>query len=144
MADNDQSVGEAAFRANKRRKMFRKRKDTDAADDEATQDAPSTTDRARDSIDVGSQSPQPNLLTQRRPAVRKFGIGFTSSSRPQTQELEDNNEERAVIPMHPSREQNLVQTDRFIKPTGKVAVVDDRHMYGNPVSRTHMETVLTA
>ena len=35
----------------------------------------------------------------------------------------------AVVHMHPSREQQVAQTDRFIKPTGKVTVADDKHMY---------------
>ena len=130
MADHAQSPSEPSFRATKRRKIFRKRTDAEAAEHETTQDAPSATDGITNTLPK-SQSPQSNLLAQRRPVARKYGIGFTSSSRAQPQDLEEN-EERAVIPIHPSREQNLVQTDRFIKPTGKVAVVDDRHMYGDP------------
>ena len=68
----------------------------------------------------------------RRPIARKYGIAFTSSAKPSQDELDSTNEERAMVPMHPDREeavQEAVQGKRFVKPTGKAIVMDDKHMY---------------
>ncbi|KAK5131562.1 hypothetical protein LTR08_000817 [Meristemomyces frigidus] len=128
MTDSEAPATEPLFRANKRRKVFRRRDDGDTASD-----APTVRQGA-----VGAGADQEEAVgprhIQRKPVVRKRGIGFTSTGRSQTQpapqELEEN-EETAMMLVHPSREQNVLSTvssERFMKPTGKAAVVDDKHM----------------
>lgn len=125
MDDQAESAG-PLFRANKRRKVFRKR-DEEATEDDATNDR-SGTDTSNAGIANAPASPESALHIQRKSATRKHGIAFNSASKPQAQEVE-HGEGMALMPVHPSREQNVVSTDRFVKPTGKAAVVDDRHMY---------------
>ncbi|KAK0363985.1 hypothetical protein LTR02_003753 [Friedmanniomyces endolithicus] len=126
MADERDSTAEPLFRANKRRKVFRKRDggkdyDGDEIGTAPAEDVPASTNEERDES-AGMVVPR-----ARRPAVRKHGIAFTSTGPATKQQLVDS-EEMATIPAHPDREQKEVPGDRFVKPTGKAAVVDDRHM----------------
>ncbi|KAK0253166.1 hypothetical protein LTR01_005639 [Friedmanniomyces endolithicus] len=126
MADVGDSTTEPLFRANKRRKVFRKRADSndndgDEVDSAPPQEAPASTN------DEHGESVGMIVPRARRPVARKQGIAFTSTGHTTQQEPVDD-EEMAMISVHPDREQNVVPGDRFVKPTGKAAVVDDRHM----------------
>lgn len=141
MADHDESVAEPLFRASKRRKIFRKRTDPDSIHDKDQQDRSETNARPaeNDHGDGWSEQGQRALLAQRKSVTRKYGIGFSSIGRPQAQaqEQQPENEERAIIPMHPDRQQKIEQVNRFVKPTGKVEVVDDKHMYVAQCRQVH-------
>ncbi|KAK0836074.1 hypothetical protein LTR73_000575 [Friedmanniomyces endolithicus] len=126
MADVGDSTTEPLFRANKRRKVFRKRADSndndgDEVDSAPPQEAPASTN------DEHGESVGMIVPRARRPVARKQGIAFTSTGHTTQQEPVDD-EEMAMISVHPDREQNVVPGDRFVKPTGKAAVVDDRHI----------------
>lgn len=124
MSEHDETATGPMFRPNKRRKVFRKRVDVD---DEAVPDDATSTETVV--TQPGSPGPAESTLQfQRRQPPRKHGVVFTSVEKSQKQELEPEGE-MALTRMHPSREQIIDQSDRFVKPTGKVAVVDDKHMY---------------
>ncbi|KAK5684173.1 hypothetical protein LTS10_004037 [Elasticomyces elasticus] len=120
MADEAESTGEPLFRATKRRKIFRKRNDDDDVDATTTEASAAT------SINSIPYDAEPAIARLRRPVGKKHGITFSSSTAPK-QELEPS-EDTAMVLVQPDHEQGMVQVDRFVKPTGKAAVVDDRHM----------------
>ncbi|GAB7324534.1 hypothetical protein MBLNU13_g08440t1 [Cladosporium sp. NU13] len=117
------------FRANKRRKVFRKRAGSDANDDEpniATSSRPDqapSADSASVMKDEEEASSRPDIARVRKP--KKHGIAFSSldrsSSRPQ-----NDNEETAVVISEPQIAEQ--QNGRFTKQTGKTIVEDDKHM----------------
>ncbi|KAK4556070.1 hypothetical protein LTR86_006766 [Recurvomyces mirabilis] len=110
---------EPIFRANKRRKVFRRR----AEDDENLESTP--TEVIGDGEHEGLREPAQRM---QKPLAKKHGIAFTSQSRPQPIDMETN-DQTAVVAIHSSREANLIPgSDRFIKPTGKTEVTDDKHM----------------
>ena len=110
------------FRANKRRKVFRKRKD-DGEEAKEQSDSEAVQQSNGEDHEVNQR-----LRALRKPAARKHGIGFTSSNAPRSEE-HDENEDREMMPMHPERQQHIAQADRFVKPTGRIAVGEDKHMY---------------
>ncbi|KAK5169001.1 uncharacterized protein LTR77_006310 [Saxophila tyrrhenica] len=122
----DEVSGEPLFRANKRRKVFRKRADPQddsegAANDEAA------------AVTISNQTPEVEepstgaIRSQRRPINRKHGIGFTST-KGRNGSRKDGNEEMAVVLANAPEAQDVPGSDRFVKPTGKVAVAEDKHM----------------
>ena len=138
MADQDGPLVEPLFRAHKRRKILRRRDDA-----ETDSDAPLVQQRhIGANHEEGDTSVRP---TQRKHVVRKHGIAYTSTGRSQSQQQQaqelQRNDEMAVMSVHASREQNVlptVSTERFVKPTGKAAVVDDKHMYVGKMKATMM------
>ncbi|KAK4545088.1 hypothetical protein LTR36_003639 [Oleoguttula mirabilis] len=118
---------EPVFRANKRRKTFRRR-DDEADEEHATNEHSAQKDILATAGDTNLPSlPISAVQVNQRPAARKYGIAFNSTNRPQAQE-QGRSEEMAIIPVLPSRDQDVAPIERFVKPTGKAAVVDDRHM----------------
>ncbi|KAK1059034.1 hypothetical protein LTR74_012923 [Friedmanniomyces endolithicus] len=126
MAEAGDSTAESLFRANKRRKVFRKRDGGKDYDGDEVGTAPPE-DAPASMTDGHDESAETVVPRARRPPGRRQGIAFTSTGPAAKQELADS-EEMAMIPVHPDREQTVVPGDRFVKPTGKAAVVDDRHM----------------
>ena len=129
MVDQDMAAVEPMFRANKRRKVYRRRDDGDTESN-----VPSVQQGVTGAGNDGDEDGSVRQMHKKH-VVRKHGIAFTSTSRsqtqPQTPELELN-EATAMMVVPPSREGNVlstVSTERFMKPTGKAAVVDDKHMY---------------
>jgi len=125
MAGEGDHVAEALFKPSKRRKVFRRRADS--------QEAAPTVDTTVSSIDPADKdedrpSPSAPVRPQKTVLNRKHGITFSSTRNAQRQGDEEN-EEKALVHLHPSREQNMTQSDRFVKPMGKVALADDKHMY---------------
>lgn len=113
---------EPVFRANKRRKVFRRRNES-VEKDEA--DAP-----GRPHEDEESGAERQSIPTIRKPVGKAKGVIFTSSTAMKQQEQEQNGDgEPAIVPMHPDRQQQMDRTNRFVRPTGKVTVTDDKHMY---------------
>jgi len=133
MADEVTSSVEPVFRATKRRKIFRKR-----TDDEHEVDSPEAGSLGKNAPVGADDEESGHASTSRvtRPVARRNnGVAFRSGNIPKP-EVDTPNEEMALIPMHPDREQKIAQVDRFVKPTGKVAAVaDDKHMFVLPTMR---------
>lgn len=122
------------FRASKRRRVVRRKGSaSDHLEGESrdrTQESPAATlqdekisdgDIPREEVASFTQS---NLTRARR--LKKQGIAFNaSSSRPR-----DDNDEKSMV-LAEARVPELVQqsNERFVKPTGKAVVTDDKHMY---------------
>lgn len=127
MADTD-VANEPVFRANKRRKVFRKRRESEenaqAEIAEASEGNASAANRAAEEADDGEGS-APRL--HRRAGVRKTGIGFSSTDARRTTHQQDTSE-TALVPINQDVAQE-VQIDRFTKPVGREVVTEDRYMY---------------
>lgn len=130
MADMD-ATSEPVFRANKRRKVFRKRADSEAEDEGRNKSAETGnepdeawskgTDDTED-LDEGSA-----LRLQKRPGTRKLGIGFSSTEGRKTA-LQEDNAETALVPISQDAAPD-VQIDRFVRPMGREMVTEDKNMY---------------
>ncbi|KAI6905761.1 hypothetical protein KC318_g2729 [Hortaea werneckii] len=114
-------MAEPLFRANKRRKVFRKRRD-DGEEEREQSDAEAVQQSNGEDHEANQR-----LRALRKPTARKHGIGFTSNNASKVEE-HDENEDREMMPMHPERQQHMAQADRFVKPTGRIAVGEDKHM----------------
>jgi hypothetical protein len=131
---------EEPFRINKRRKVFRKRLDED-------EDMPDARISPALSANPPSNMEEPTILAsdlnlvRRRPIVKKHGIAFTAGG---TQSL-DRNDEQAMILVPQSLDELRAANDRFVKPTGRVGVVEDKHLYvcSTPLESIDIEIPLT-
>ena len=120
--------GEPLFRANKRRKVFRKRVgsgERPAPPNQVPQSAEVPVAQGESEDEKHGASGLVRL--QRKGVAKKRGIGFTSSDAPRTGD--DEAEERALVVANQDGAQEVVRGDRFVKPTGKVAVAQNKHMY---------------
>ena len=120
--------GEPLFRASKRRKFFRKRtgsEERSASSNQVSQSAevPIAQGETEDEENGGSGV----VRLQRKGVAKKRGIGFTSSDAPRTEN--DEAEERALVVANQDGAQEATRGDRFVKPTGKVAIAENKHMY---------------
>ena len=124
MADSDAvTPPEVVFRANKRRKVIRKR-NVDDLDESAR---PESQEIAADQSEEESMN---RVSTVRRPVARKHGIGFSSAA---AQPAIESTAivETALVPFQKD-ENEASAHDRFTKPTGKAEVVEDKHLYDQP------------
>ncbi|CAK4032183.1 Hypothetical predicted protein [Lecanosticta acicola] len=111
---------ESLFKAHKRRKVTRRRN----VDEEWNEDS--------EGIQTNSaQGPEPShddgdevLQIVRRPVAKKHGVAFASSG-PTRKDADAG--ETALVPVQPGRVEEVITSDRFVKPTGKV-VVEDKHL----------------
>ena len=136
MADEDQAPAEPIFRANKRRKVFRKR--GDSTEDDNSENETGVTERTT-TQSVGSNYVDghiPSTITGPTTQVRrpkKHGIAFSSSG-PGPRQPRDELAETALSVAAPQTPEAVQQqNERFIKPTGKAVVTDDKHMYVVPL-----------
>jgi hypothetical protein len=118
---------EEPFRINKRRKVvFRKRFDED---EESASEVPSGMPTGVANIVTGDETPSALTsdlhLVRRRPNGKKHGIAFTASGM-QAQEV---NAEQAMVVAPQSEDAVTTANDRFVKPTGRVGVAEDKHLY---------------
>jgi hypothetical protein len=118
---------EEPFRINKRRKVvFRKRFDED--EDPAPVNYSGTPINVANGANDNAVSPALTSdlhLVRRRPIVRKHGIAFTATGT----QLQEENADLAMI-LAPQGEDALsTANDRFVKPTGRVGVAEDKHLY---------------
>lgn len=129
MADQSSDAPpDVVFRANKRRKMIRKRNLDDL--DEAARIEPQDT-----GVDVSEDNSKGLLSTVKRPVMRKHGIGFSTTGSQQQGPDATTVVETALVPTQ-NNEEEPSPHDRFTKPTEKAAVVvEDRHLYDQPFSR---------
>lgn len=127
------------FRANKRRKVFRKRGGSDTNTDQplvATSPRPDQAPWADEntSAKTGEEdttTSRPDIARVRKP--KKHGIAFSSSDRTSSRPHNDNEETALVISEPQVVEQQNV---RFTKQTGKTIVEDDKHMCVLPPPET--------
>jgi len=126
----DETVEGPTFRANKRRKVFRKRAESDANDDEPHVATSSLPDQARPadentSVITGEEdaTSRPDIARVRK--AKKHGIAFSSSDRTSSRPHNDN-EETALVVSEPQVVEQ--QNGRFTRQTGKTVVEDDKHM----------------
>ncbi|KAK3073099.1 hypothetical protein LTR53_005627 [Teratosphaeriaceae sp. CCFEE 6253] len=123
MDGTPEAAAEPLHRATKRRKVFRRR-----TDDDHSGDASEVADPAALSTSIDTTNGDgPAIPRSYKPSRRKHGIAFTSSAQ-SSRPIDEANEEIALVPLDPDGEQEVVQRGRFVKPTGKAAVVDDKHM----------------
>ena len=125
---DDEVPNEPLFRVNKRRKVLRKRAGSDASDNVA----PAVTEDSEASITKHSSDSEKGreagvVRSQKKGGVRKHGIGFTSGDG--TRIADAQNEGLAMVLANEDGGQKVVQIERFVKPTGRVAVADSQHMY---------------
>lgn len=134
MADPLAATADAAeplFRANKRRKVFRKRTEAEDEDDDVPA---SMTPPALESVSNGSASkiaePALGVLrVDKRATTNKRGIGFSSTQQRRQDDAEEDTEGRAVTLAPQTEVQDVSDIDRFVRPTGRVGVTEDKHMY---------------
>jgi hypothetical protein len=128
----EENANGPVFRATKRRKVFRKRADSNASGDEphvasTIQDPESTATTANGTNSTGEPHGEALSLSEttrvRRP--KKHGIAFSSSD-PNSSRPHNNNEETAMV-VSEGQPQD-VQNGRFARQTGRAVVVDDKHM----------------
>lgn len=124
------------FRANKRRKVFRKRAESDTNEDEphsATSPHPQQTlivdEGANKLADEDDVAPRLDAVRVRKP--KKHGIAFSSSDRSSSRPHNDNEGMAMVVAEPQAAEQ---QNGRFTRQTGKTVVEDDKHMCVSPPS----------
>jgi len=131
----DEAADGPTFRANKRRKVFRKRAESDANNDEphlattSTDEVPSTIQDASAIRGDDNEASRSDITRVRRP--KKYGIAFSSSDRSSSRLHNDNEETALVVSEHQPEEQ---QNGRFMRQTGKAIVEDDKHMCVLPPS----------
>lgn len=123
-----EASGEPLFRASKRRKILRKRTGSDASNHSPV----AVSNDAEALITKQSSDNDESIVTgvvrsQRKGGIRKHGIGFTSGDASRNAEVQ--NEGQALVLADEDEAQGGMQSDRFVKPTGRVAVADDKHMY---------------
>ena len=120
------------FRATKRRKVFRKRAESDASGDEphvaSTVQGPENAtpaDGKNSTSEIHGDSLSLSETTRvRRP--KKHGLAFSSSDQNSSRPHNNMNEETALAI---SEEQPQdVQNGRFARQTGRTVVADDKHM----------------
>lgn len=125
---DDPAMEEPPFRINKRRKVvFRKRFDEDEDPaSEAPLETPTGAANGVNGNEVPSTLNSDLHLVRRRPIGKKHGIAFTATT---TQLQEENADDLAMV-LAPQGEDTLATAnDRFVKPTGRVGVAEDKHLY---------------
>lgn len=133
MADTD-VASEPVFRSNKRRKVFRKRADSDHAEEGAlTGERAGEGPQELEAIDQAEEDEANVTRSQKRGGARKLGITFSSTGGGRTAQQQAT-EETALVPFTQDAEQEL-HNDRFVKPTGREVVTEDKHMYVEPISK---------
>jgi hypothetical protein len=124
------------FRANKRRKVFRKRAGSDANNDEPhvatslqVDQVPPTDEKTSAIKGEEDTTSRPDITRVRKP--KKHGIAFSSSDQTSSRPHNDN-EETALVVAEPQVVEQ--QNGRFTRQTGKTIVEDDKHMCVLPPS----------
>ena len=131
----DNTTDGPIFRANKRRKVFRKRAESNANDDEphvatSVQSAQVSSEQSASIVKSEEDATfQSDITRVRKP--KKHGIAFSSSDQLSSRPHNDN-EESALVVLEAQPEEQ--QNGRFMRPTGKAIVSDDKHMCVLPPS----------
>ncbi|KAI5199967.1 hypothetical protein E4T39_05963 [Aureobasidium subglaciale] len=119
------------FRASKRRKVFRKRRDDDEASDgdAATPDGAAKVADGSQEQEVEADTREASIATRhiRPTGSRKGGVGFSS-----TRTANESGTSSVFDTNAPPTPLNAVEhaQARFVAPTGHVASADDKHIHG--------------
>jgi hypothetical protein len=132
MADASTFSTTSMFRANKRRKVYRKRvgdDDEEGASNTATQSpSPVPEGQRASSFPRDTEDTETSLaaiLKRRKLAKgRKAGIEFTNSEQRGLQPSQSN----SLVPVEPEMTASELAASRFTKQTGQVAEAHDKHM----------------
>lgn len=120
--------GEVLFRpTHKRRKVLRKRLNSD---DEDTVPTPLSTHAIVETLETDSNEPAHRRATivqaRKKGAV---GRGITFSAADAQRRAAQEPKEQALVLASEHQEADAPQIERFVKPTGKAEVKEDKHMY---------------
>lgn len=135
MEDEQPAATNPVFRASKRRKVFRKKADDGEAgdlDNNLQDPGVSALTKSNQDDDAVADEQTTQARSSHSSAIRRprnHGINFSSSTAPASNAPERNDETSMVVA--PPREPQAMgaQNERFVRPTGKAVVMDDRHMY---------------
>nr|POE47921.1 vacuolar import and degradation protein 27 [Quercus suber] len=111
---HDAAVAEPVFKSAKRRKVLRKR--VSDAEDEAEDSTAVVNDNA------------PSLPSRRRPLTKNQGVTISSMHRTYATPLSNDHSGDMVVAPYTSDVTEQVQNERFMKPTGKAGMTEDKHM----------------
>lgn len=121
---------EPVFRANKRRKVYRKRADSEDENESGNKNAETAHEAGEltKAADYAEDFEEASALRlQRRSRAGKYGIGFSSAEARRATQPEDNME-AALVPVSQDAAPD-VQIDRFVRPMGREMVTEDKNMY---------------
>ncbi|KAK3680712.1 hypothetical protein LTR37_021101 [Vermiconidia calcicola] len=121
----DESPSEPFFRSNKKRKVIRRRADSEDGNEEGLSGIVKDASSTEQMLEDGNGAPAAVRL--QRKGIRKHGIGFNSTESRRTPPQEQSDETALVLANSEDAEQ-VAHSDRFVRPTGKVVVTDDKHM----------------
>lgn len=127
MADDEQA--QVLFRNSKRRKILRKPNQRDDPDDATyplTEEAGMAITKHEDEHEENGKGGVTRV--QRKGGGKKLGIGFSSSDTGRNVERATS-EEQVLVAANENGVSEQPTNDRFVKPTGRVGVTEDRHMY---------------
>lgn len=128
----DETPDEPIFRANKRRRVIRKRSISDPLEESFTRSEAPAENADALITKHGSESEEDGasalMRVQKKGGVRKHGIGFSKADGRQHGKQQQN-EETALVPGRQDEAETPAQNDRFVKPTGRVGMAEDKHMY---------------
>jgi len=127
------------FRATKRRKVFRKRADSDASDEphavQASDSIPTPANGTNSAEETHGEILSLSETTRvHRP--KRHGIAF-SSSHPSSSRPHNNEETALVVPEGQPQD---VQNGRFARQTGRTVVADDKHMCVLPPNKPSLSS----
>lgn len=135
MAEIPENHQESLFRLSRRRKVFKKRTFEDHQGAEEKIFGTAELDESSEGVNAVQEDPNELLPVVRRPAAKKHGISFSSSGAAnQGTARQDVPFESAFVPVVEKEAGSVLQSDRFTKPTGKVDVVEDKHLYVKPIT----------
>lgn len=137
----DEPLTEVSFRPSKRCKVARKPTYQDSTEDAAS---PSIGEpqrlRSNHEFEYVAEASGGVAQVQRRGGARKLGISFSSNESARMKAQSNPHEERALVPVGEDSASDFPTNDRFVKPTGRVGVTDDRHMYVQLTKSSFMKT----
>ena len=123
----DEEPAEVLFRTSKRRKVTRKPLHSARSDQTTSTVADRAgTDETFDNEDEGSAR---IMRAQDKSKMKRYGIGFSNSESRRPTDTEDAYGQALVPVTLNSVSDTTPGSDRFVKPTGKVEVAEDKHMY---------------
>lgn len=142
-------TGEPLFRTTKRRKIVRRRAEHDSTDEdgligqlETEQSEAPITKHLHDNNALEEHGAGGVTRAKGNRGVRRQGIGFSSAG--SRRHTEQDHEEMALVRVAGNEVSEVMQSDRFVKPTGRVGLSENKHMYVLPsrcvIDKEHLLT----
>ena len=136
----DEASEEPLFRSRKRRKALQKPSASGDLDDALPMPEAVITKHLSEEEDTEDTGV---FRVQKKGGTRKHGIGFTSN--PVLRSKGAENEALALAVLNEDAAQEVMSANRFVRPTGKVAVTENKHMYvARHFKREMQRAILTA